>query len=81
MTTKLRPLAKSAPASSRESFERDARATVAQTRRRLGLSQHELSMKLGVARSTVERWEAGQSTIPAWALVALDALVSGRRVA
>jgi len=35
-------------------------------RRRLGLTQEALARKLGVALTTVARWERGEHTPPAW---------------
>ena len=47
----------------------------------LGLNQTELAQRLGVARNTVWRWEAGEEPIgnPAIVSLALEALEHGRR--
>lgn len=43
-------------------------------RRRLGISQYELSLLLGVSLQTVTRWEMGRGAIPPLARLALSAL-------
>jgi DNA-binding XRE family transcriptional regulator len=40
-------------------------------RRRLALTQEGLARKLGVALTTVARWERGEHTPPAWLDVAM----------
>jgi len=43
-------------------------------RRRLGLTQEALARKLGVALTTVARWERGEHTPPAWLDLAMAAV-------
>jgi DNA-binding XRE family transcriptional regulator len=43
-------------------------------RARLGVTQRELAKTLGVARSTVVRWEVGGGPIPGWLPLAIKAL-------
>jgi len=74
--TKVSPLHKAAPAGLRESWKRTARGQLLRARAELGLSQLALSFRLGVARSTVERWEAGVLKVPGWALVALGEMLA-----
>src|SRR5215472_1044187 len=49
-------------------------ARVRALRRRLGLSQEQLAMRLGVSFVTVNRWEKGRSAMSAAALRRLDEL-------
>jgi transcriptional regulator with XRE-family HTH domain len=44
------------------------------TLKRLGLSQHELSRRLGLAPSTVNRWAKGDGPVPQYAVAYLALL-------
>ena len=54
---KLRPVAKCTPEQLRESCERETCAEFVAARQALGLTQFELSARLGVDRATIENWE------------------------
>ena len=48
------------------------------TRKRLGLTQAGLAVRLGIARETVVRYERGQLEPPAWYALALAGLEAER---
>jgi transcriptional regulator with XRE-family HTH domain len=47
-------------------------------RQRLGLSQHELARRLGVARATVTRWENGTRHPSKVARLAIQSIIEGK---
>jgi transcriptional regulator with XRE-family HTH domain len=49
-------------------------------RPRHGYSQQELANALGVAKSTIQRWEAGQMPIPRYIWLALTELARTRHI-
>lgn len=73
---KLRTVAKCTPEELRGSCEREARAEFILARQALGLTQYELSVRLGVDRTTVENWERGATRVPSWAAKALERLAA-----
>lgn len=75
-TQNLRPVAKCTPEQLRESCERETCAEFVAARQALGLTQLELSIRLGVDRATVENWERGATRLPGWAIRALERLAA-----
>jgi transcriptional regulator with XRE-family HTH domain len=53
-------------------------STVRRIRLGLGLSQHELARRLGVARATVTRWENGTRHPSGVAKLAIQSIVEGK---
>lgn len=77
----LRSVPPCAPATPRETFERTGLQRFRVARALLGWTQLETAERLYCARSTVERWESSDSTLPAWALVALETFAAQRKAA
>ncbi len=74
-------LAACAPATVRVAAEREAHRRFRSLRIGLGWTQIETAEYLTTAKSTVERWEAKVTTMPAWPLVALELVAAERKVA
>jgi DNA-binding transcriptional regulator YiaG len=72
MVSKLRSAPPCRPASPRELLELAARRRFRELRLARYRTQLECAVALGVADSSVERWESGASKVPGWALLALE---------
>ena len=78
MTSKLLPLRRTSPA---KALDPDALAALREFRAlRMALwpTQLAASLGLGVARTTVERWESGDSTIPHKVIVKMQRLLGAK---
>jgi DNA-binding transcriptional regulator YiaG len=53
---------------------------VVAARRQLGLTQVELARALGVALTTLQRWELGLTRPPPYLRLALDHLAEGKKI-
>jgi DNA-binding transcriptional regulator YiaG len=72
MPNSLRLSIQQSPRDRRGIYERTARSRFAQLRRASGLSQLAWSLRIGCSRSSVEDWERGANSPPAWAIVAAE---------
>jgi DNA-binding transcriptional regulator YiaG len=81
-TGKVLTFERRAPGDLRVSAEACARREFIAHRHELEWSQVETALRIGCSKSSVEDWERGAVTLPAWALQALKLLLAGsRRVA
>ena len=79
MIVSIRPKVIGAPEDSRGRYERRARVALRAARRRSGLSQLHLALRVGCSPSSVEDYETGKARVPAWILYAAEDL-SSRKV-
>lgn len=62
-----------------QNYEQPVRSEFTGYRHELGLTQEQAAFALGVSRNTVQRWELGKTTLPAWALRVFRQLVEVQR--
>ena len=74
MLGKVYPLPVGSTANCPEAWENAARVRFRRARNAIGLTQEQVSHRLLCSVDAVQRWESGSRRIPAWALVALEAL-------
>lgn len=62
----------------RSQFETEARVRFVRARRELGLTILQAAEACGCSPDAIEQWIGGKRRVPAWALVALEAMVAKR---
>lgn len=80
MASNPKQLARCGPSTLREAAEIGARARFRSLRIALFRTQLDAAVALGVGDASIERWEAGASRVPGWAVEALVLLAARKAV-